>query len=162
MTVREQVDRAYRVAYRLVFPVVWCWWRLLKRHQGVVVAVWLDDTVLAVRHSYKPGLRLVGGRLGRREDHRLAAARELQEELGVAIDPDALHLVAVAPTEVGLDYLYEARVREKPELAVDRREIVEACFVHPGVLREMRDRDKVGEYVRRHAGAGSGTNATKS
>jgi hypothetical protein len=31
---------------------------------------------------------------------------------------------------------------------VDRREIVEACFVHPGVLREVRDRDKVGDYAR--------------
>ena len=48
------------------------------------------------------------------------------------------------------------------KLVVDRREIVEACFVHPGVLREMRDRDKVGEYVQRHAGARSGSNATES
>jgi hypothetical protein len=59
MIIQEQVDRAYRVAYRLVFPVVWCWWRLFQRHQGVVVAVWLNDTILAVRHSYKPGLRLL-------------------------------------------------------------------------------------------------------
>ena len=151
MTIQAQVDRAYRVAYRLAYPVVWCWWRLLKRHQGVVVAVWVDDTVLAVRHSYKPGLHLVGGRLRRHEDHRLAAARELREELDIAIDRDALCLVVVAPTELGLDYLYEARVTEKPALVVDRREIMEACFVHPGLLREMRDRDKVGEYVRRHA-----------
>jgi hypothetical protein len=34
---------------------------------------------------------------------------------------------------------------------VGRREIVEACFVRPGVLREVRERDKVGEYVRRSA-----------
>ena len=97
-------------------------------------------------------MHLVGGRLGRREDHRLAAARELQEELGVAIDRDALRLVVVAPTKLGLDYLYETRVTEKPELVIDRREIVEASFVHPGMLREVRDRDKVGEYVRWHAG----------
>ncbi len=151
MTVQEQVDRAYRVAYRLVFPVVWCWWRLLKRQQGVVVAVWLEDTVLAVRHSYRPGLFLVHGGVGRREDHRLAAARELQEEVGIAIDRDTLRLVVVASTELGLNYLYETRVTEKPELVVDRREIVEARFVHPGVLHEVRDRDKVGEYVRRSA-----------
>jgi len=37
MIIQEQVDRAYRVAYRLVFPVVWCWWRLFQRHQGIVV-----------------------------------------------------------------------------------------------------------------------------
>jgi hypothetical protein len=57
----------------------------------------------------------------------------------------------VAPTALALDHLYEARLTEKPELVVDRREIVEACFVHPGVLREARDRDEVGEYVRRAA-----------
>ena len=155
MTVQEQVDRAYRVAYRLAYPIAWCWRRLLKRRQGVVVAVWLNDTVLAVRHSYRPGLFLVHGGVGKHEDHRLAAARELQEEVGVAIDRDALRLVVVASTELGLNYLYETRVTEKPELVVDRREIVEACFVHPGVLREVRDRDKVGDYVRHHAGVDS-------
>jgi hypothetical protein len=70
MTVQEQVDRAYRVAYRLVFLFVWCWWRLFQPHQGIVVTVWLDDTILAVRHSYKPGLRLVGGHVGRHKDHQ--------------------------------------------------------------------------------------------
>jgi hypothetical protein len=65
-------------------------------------------------------------------------------------------LVVTAPTELGLDYLYEARVTERPKLVVDRREIVEACFVRPSMLREVRDRDKVGEYVRRHVGIGLG------
>jgi hypothetical protein len=37
MIIQEQVDRAYRVAYGLVFRVVWCWWRLFQRHQGIVV-----------------------------------------------------------------------------------------------------------------------------
>ena len=59
MTVEEQVDRAYRVAYRLAYPVVQRLRGLLKLNQFVAVAVWLDDTVLAVRHSYKPGLTLV-------------------------------------------------------------------------------------------------------
>ena len=155
MTVQEQVDRAYRVAYRLAYPIMRRWWRLLKRHQGVVVAVWLDDTVLAVRHSYKnPGLSLVYGGVRRREDPRLAAARELQEEAGVTIDRDALRLVTVTPTM----HLYEARVAEKPELVIDRREIVEACFVHPGELLEMRYRNRVGEYLRRHARGGTGGN----
>jgi 8-oxo-dGTP pyrophosphatase MutT (NUDIX family) len=67
-----------------------------------------------VRHSYRPGLFLVHGGVGRREDRRLAAARELQEEVGVTIDRHALRLVAVASTELGLNYLYETRVMEKP------------------------------------------------
>lgn len=144
MTVQEQVDRAYRVAYRLAYPIMRRWWRLTKRHQGVVVAVWLDDTVLAVRHSYKKhGLSLVYGSVGRREDPRLTAARELQEEVGVIIDREAL--CRVIPTM----HLYEAQLAEKPELVVDRREIVEACFVSPGELIEMRYRNTVSEYLRR-------------
>ena len=51
MTVQEQVDRAYRVAYRLAYPIVWCWWRLLKRQQGVVVAVWLNVSAQLGAHS---------------------------------------------------------------------------------------------------------------
>jgi 8-oxo-dGTP pyrophosphatase MutT (NUDIX family) len=62
MTLEEQVDRAHRVAYRLAYPFMRRWWRLLKRRQFVVVAVWLDDTVLAVGHSYKPGMTLLYGR----------------------------------------------------------------------------------------------------
>jgi 8-oxo-dGTP pyrophosphatase MutT (NUDIX family) len=112
------------------------------------VAVWLDDTVLAVRHSYRPGLHLVGGGVGRREDHRLTAARELQEEVGITIDRDALRLIVATPAM----YLYEVRLTDQPELVIDRREIVEARFVHPSVLSEARYRHKVGEYLRRQAG----------
>src|SRR6185436_16648457 len=52
MTVQEQVDRAHRVAYRLAYPVVQRLRGLLKLDQFVALAVWLDDTVLGVRHSY--------------------------------------------------------------------------------------------------------------
>ena len=147
MTLEEQVDRAHRVAYRLAYPVMRRWWRLLKRRQFVVVAVWLDDTVLAVRHSYKPGMTLLYGGARWREDHRQAAARELQEEVGITIDPDTLRLVMATPNM----HLYELRLTKKPELLIDRREVVEACFVHPSALRETRHRDKIGEYLRRHS-----------
>jgi 8-oxo-dGTP pyrophosphatase MutT (NUDIX family) len=151
MIIQEQVDRAYRVAYRLAYPVVQRLRGLLKLDQFVAVAVWLDDTVLAVRHSYKPGLTLVYGGVGRRENHRLAAARELQEEVGITVHRDTLRLVMVTPNM----HLYELRLTEPPELQIDRREVVEACFMHPGGLREARRGGKVREYLRRHAGVGS-------
>ena len=109
--------------------------------------VWLNDTVLAVRHSYKPGLTLLYDGARWREDHRQAAARELQEEVGITINPDTLRLVMVTPNM----HLYELRLTEKPELQIDRREVVEACFMHPGGLREARRGGNVGEYVRRSA-----------
>jgi len=147
MTVQEQVDRACRFAYRLAYPVVQRLRRLVKLDQFVVVAVWLDDTVLGVRHSYKPGLTLLYGGARWREDHRLAAVRELREEVGLTIDCDTLRLVIATPNM----HLYELRLREKPELQIDRREVVEACFVEPGALREARYRHNVGEYLRRRA-----------
>ena len=49
---QEQVDRVYRLAYRLAYPIARRWWRLRGRHHGVSIAVWLGDTVLAVHHSY--------------------------------------------------------------------------------------------------------------
>ncbi len=151
MTVQEQVDRAYRVAYRLAYPVVQRLRGLLKLNQFVAVAVWLDDTVLGVRHSYKPGLTLLYGGARWREDHRQTAARELQEEVGITINPDTLRLVMATPNM----HLYELRLTEKPKLQIDRREVVEACFMHPDGLREARRGGKVGEYLRRHAGVGS-------
>src|SRR3954463_16419468 len=68
MIMHEQVDRVYRLAYRLAYPVARSWWRLSGCHHGVSIAVWLGDTVLAVHHSYKPGLRLPGGGVAWREE----------------------------------------------------------------------------------------------
>jgi ADP-ribose pyrophosphatase YjhB (NUDIX family) len=144
MSTQEQVDRVYRLAYRLAYPIAMRWWRLHGRRRGVSIAVWLGDTVLAVRHSYKPGLRLPGGGVAWREDHHRAAARELREEVGVSADPEQLKLIAPVPTRHGLVYLYELRVEAMPELVIDRREIIEARFVRPTMLY----RTKVGTYLR--------------
>jgi ADP-ribose pyrophosphatase YjhB (NUDIX family) len=106
----------------------------------------LGDTVLAVHHSYKPGLRLPGGGVGWREDHHKAAVRELREEVGVTLDPAQLRLVASNPR--GSYHLYEARVEAMPELVIDRREITEARFVRPTLLYEIGHRNRVGAYLR--------------
>jgi 8-oxo-dGTP diphosphatase len=167
---RRQVDRIYRLAYRMAYPVVSRWWRLYGHHHGVAIAVWSGDTVLAVRHSYKPGLRLPGGALARRENPHEAAVRELREEVGVTIDPARLRFVAEVSTRVGLIHLYETRVEVKPDLVIDRREIVEAHFVHPIQLHEAHFRNRIGAYLRtscdcsgraceREARADSGPNA---
>jgi 8-oxo-dGTP diphosphatase len=128
-------DWCHRLANRLAYPVIRRWWRLYG-HDGVVIAVWLDDRVLAVRHSYKPGLRLPRGGIGKSEDHRITAVRELQEEVGVAIDPSQLRLVFTTKSRLGSVHFYEARLESMPVLRIDRREIVEAVFLPPGSLFE--------------------------
>ena len=92
--------------------------------------------MLAVRHSYKPGLRLPKGGIGKSENHRNAAVRELREEVGVAIDPSQLRLVFAAKSRLGLVHFYEARLAAMPVLRIDRREVVEAVFLPPGSLFE--------------------------
>ena len=127
---QEQVD-GLPAGIPTRYPIARRWWRLRGRHHGVSIAVWLGDTVLAVHHSYKPGLRLPGGGLAWREGHHKAAVRELREEVGVTLDPAQLKLVASLPTSLGFVHLYEARVEAMPELVIDRREITEARFVRP-------------------------------
>jgi 8-oxo-dGTP pyrophosphatase MutT (NUDIX family) len=160
MTMRKQVDRVYRLAYRLAYPVARRWWRLSGHHYGVAIAVWLGDTVLAVHHSYKPGLRLPGGGVGWREDHHQAAVRELREEVGVTLDPAQLRLVASNPR--GSFHLYEARIEAMPELVIDRRVITDARFVPPMLLYEMGFRSRVGAYLRDACDRRNETEATKA
>jgi 8-oxo-dGTP diphosphatase len=131
----SRIDSCFRLAYRLAYLVIRRWWRLYG-HDGVVIAVWLEDRVLAVRHSYKPGLRLPRGGIGKGEDHRITAVRELQEEVGVVIDPGQLRLVFTTKSRLGLVHFYEARLEAMPALRIDRREIVEAVFLPPGSLFE--------------------------
>ena len=91
------------------------WWRL-DGHTGILVAIWLGEQVLLVRHSYKPGLRLPSGGVRSGEDHCLAAVRELQEEVGLTMVPYYLRLVSAFKGPYGMNYLYEAELVTKPNL----------------------------------------------
>ena len=75
------LDACCRGVFRVVYPFATLWWRLYG-HTGILVAIWLGEQVLLVRHSYKPGLRLPSGGVRSGEDHCSAAVRELQEEVG--------------------------------------------------------------------------------
>ena len=122
-------------------------------HVGVGVAVWYAGKILIVRHSYRMGYWLPGGRVKRHENPTLAACRELREEVGIIAGPGEL-------TPVRKDLwtrnhrLFEFRPKHKPVVRIDNREIVEARFVEPkeacrldiprdshlgAMLREIRD-----------------------
>ena len=122
------LDTCYRGAFRLTYPLAMLWW-CLRGNTGITVAVWVGERVLLVRHSYKPGLQLPGGSIRSGEDPCSAAARELQEEVGLTVPLNDLHLVGPFQDTYGTNYLYEIELTVEPKLRVDRREIVSARFV---------------------------------
>jgi 8-oxo-dGTP pyrophosphatase MutT (NUDIX family) len=133
------INWCYRLAYRVAYPIMCRLWRYYGRDR-VVMAVWLEERVLAVRHSYTPGLGLPGGGANRGEDSRIAASRELGEEVGLVIPPSHLRQVWTTKLPRGSVSLYEARLDTVPTLRIDHREIIEAMFVPVSVLRESNRR----------------------
>jgi 8-oxo-dGTP pyrophosphatase MutT (NUDIX family) len=103
---------------------------------GAAVAVRWNETILVVRHSYRPGWSLPGGRVKRGETAERAAQRELEEEVGLHARLDELR-----PAYATLSLrIFEFRPEGEPEPRVDGREIVEARLVEPAAVE---DADKV-------------------
>ena len=76
---------ARRMAYRLAYRSLQVFWFLARPHkQGVKCLVLHDGRVLLVRHTYgRRSWDLPGGSIKRGEPPRTAAAREMNEELGL-------------------------------------------------------------------------------
>jgi len=97
---------------------------------GGAVAVWHGGRLLVVRHSYRDGWGLPGGRIRRGETAAEGAARELSEEVGIACPADELD-AAFDITGRGLVRVFEYHPRRAPAVRVDRREVVAAAFLDP-------------------------------
>ena len=67
-------------------------YRLIRKPHthGSLVAIWLTNQLLMVRTSYRRGYGLPGGGIQAGESAKDAAVRELQEELGLAIESNWL------------------------------------------------------------------------
>ena len=85
-------NRLKRLARRLHLLQLAAWgyelYRLIRRPHthGALVAIWHNNQVLMVQTSYRTGYGLPGGGLQPGEGAREAAVRELNEELGLAIE----------------------------------------------------------------------------
>jgi len=125
--------RLHRVALRAAWRAMVAYRRLLRpRTEGACVLVWSGGGLLLVRHSYKPGYGVPAGMIGRGEDPAEAAARELREEVGIEVSPDALRQAGRAVSrEYGNEdhlHFFELRLDDEPAFRVDGREIVWAGF----------------------------------
>jgi 8-oxo-dGTP pyrophosphatase MutT (NUDIX family) len=155
--VASPIDRLFQGGYFLAYRLLRAWWFLRRpKHQGAVVALWHRGRILMVHSSYRARWDLPGGGVGRGEDARIAALRELREELGLTLTEDALTLVQAE--EIFFEYRYdhvsvfEAELREPPAIRIDNREIVAAEFRAPAAI----DRSTVSDYFARYlAGHGA-------
>lgn len=133
------VDRLHRAGYRLAFRALRLWWRLRRPEKlSAAVALRHGGRLLVVRTSYHGWLDLPGGGVDPGEPPRLAAARELREETGIALDPETL-----APAGVFryrdhhrrvTTHVFACELPEPPTPRVDRREIVWADLAGPDEL----------------------------
>ena len=129
-------DRFFRAAYWLGFRVLRTGWFITRpKHQGALVAVWVEDRVLVLRQSYRVHLNLPGGGVGRHESALEAALRELREETGLVLPPEALRVawVGEALWDFRRDHvtIFEAHLEEMPDLTPDGREVVQARLINP-------------------------------
>jgi len=127
-------DRAVRLSYRAGYRAMRLWWRVFPAHHiGVGVMVWHDGRLLAVRHSYRPGLVIPGGRRDRGEDSAAAASRELAEELGIEAPAEDFQFLRAD----GNTHLFALHLDEAPAVRPDSREVIEAVFLTPDEARAM-------------------------
>jgi ADP-ribose pyrophosphatase YjhB (NUDIX family) len=105
---------------------------LRPRVTGAVVLVRVSDDLLLIRSSYRPWYTVPGGRVQWGEEPRLAALRELAEEVGLAATPGALRALGefVIHHSNIEDHVhaFELRLDAHPALRIDSREIVWAGF----------------------------------
>jgi 8-oxo-dGTP pyrophosphatase MutT (NUDIX family) len=133
---RGAADAAWRLAFRIGYPLARQWWRLTRPDQhGALVAIWVRGELLVVQQSYRRLLSLPGGGIHRGEAPRAAARRELAEELGLEVAEASL--VLAFETTVTWEYrqdhvrIFELHRDAAPAVTIDRREIVGTRLMAP-------------------------------
>jgi 8-oxo-dGTP diphosphatase len=130
------LDGLFRLGYRCAFQALRLYWNLAHPDtHGALVALWHGGRVLLVQNSYVAFRSLPGGRVERGESARQAAVRELREEVGIIIPPDALHPVVdvIHHWEGKRDHveIFAIELPAPPAIAVDNREVIWAALMDP-------------------------------
>lgn len=99
----------------------------LIEHEGEVLMLW---------QPHRAGWSLPGGLLGHGEEPAVAVAREVQEEVGLRIEPGDPLAVGVHASTQQIDVIYRVRVNERPDVAL-ATEARKARWWQPEELDEL-------------------------
>ena len=118
---------------------------------GALVALWHQGRLLLVSASYRRELALPGGGIKRGEPARLAARRELAEELGLVVE--AAHLgepwAFTERSARGLNtvWIFALELKERPALRVDGLEILSCLWLTPAEALQQPLTGHLREYL---------------
>ena len=120
---------------------------------GAHVAIIWNDRILVVKNSYRRGLGMPAGQVGRFEDIRDAARQELREEVGLdlpteALQPDSM-LTVIHEWKTDEAHVFVAHLDEEPDVTVDRREVLWARFMTRAELDQEPQHAVLTEWLAR-------------
>ncbi|HVE10619.1 MAG TPA: NUDIX hydrolase [Paraburkholderia sp.] len=145
-------DFVWRMVLWLGFRVARVWWRFRQpEHEGALVAIYVGQSLLLLKSSYRTEWNFPGGSVHAGETPAAAARREMDEEIGLS----SYTLQPVGRASGIWDgrkdqvHFFELRLDRMPELRLDNREIVAAHLASPEELRGMAVTEAVAAYLRR-------------
>jgi 8-oxo-dGTP diphosphatase len=145
------IDFVWRITYRIGYPLARIWWHIRRpRHEGALVAIYVGQSLLLVKTSYRDAWNLPGGSVHRGETPEDAARREMQEEIGLSSSP-LVPVGSVFGTWDGrrdLVHFFELHLDCLPELRIDNREIIAAHLASPEEVRGFAVTAPVAAYLR--------------
>ena len=123
------LDALFRLGYRCAYWCARAWWFVRRpRTRGAAIALWLGERVLLIRTSYRDRYSLPGGFVGRTEQARDAACREVLEEIGLVVAADRLALVYEDTLFVEHHHdmlsIFELELASEPIVRANGRELV--------------------------------------
>lgn len=146
------IDAIWRVVLRVGFRLARVWWHLRRpNHEGALVAIYVGQSLLLLKSSYRTEWGLPGGSIHPGESPDAAALREMEEEIGLSPYPliPAGSVSGIWDGRRDRVHMFELHLDSLPELRLDNREIVAARLASPEQLRATALTAAVAAYVAR-------------